>query len=69
MLARAEDLDFPDPAVVLAMAIRRRRGPRNPLWVEDLFERTAGVRLLVLSHRFRRPGRNDPAAVLAPFRP
>ena len=67
MLARAEDFDFPDPAVVLAVAVGRRRWQRDPLRLERLFERVASVRLLVLGHGFRRPGRDDPAAVLAPF--
>ena len=68
MLARAEDFDFPDPAVALAVAVGRRRWQRGSLRFEHLFERVAGVRLLVLGHGFRRPGRDDPAAVLAPFR-
>ena len=67
VLARAKDLDFPDPAVVFAVAGGRRSGPCGPLRFERLFERVASVRLLVLGHGFRRPGRNDPTAVLAPF--
>ena len=66
VLARTEDLDLADPAVALAVAVGRR-WQCGPLRFERLFECVASVRLCVLGHGFRRPGRDDPAAVLASF--